>query len=135
MIDAYVNKSKQVAILLNYDEPEILELFKNTLPSRLYWVLFSINNLREAVNVAKRLLTKEKVEMQLSGQSSSTTPFVKVGFVNNFNTKTVSFNTQDPIQEQLDILTLMVYNMYIQKEGNNRPFQPQINQKRKRGLN
>ena len=38
MIDAYVNGIKQVAVLLNYDEPQTLELFKNTLPSRLYWV-------------------------------------------------------------------------------------------------
>ena len=30
-------------MLLNYGEPQILELFKNTLPSKLYWVLFSIN--------------------------------------------------------------------------------------------
>ena len=43
-IDAHVNKIKQVAVLLNYGEPQILELFKNTLPSKLYWILFSINN-------------------------------------------------------------------------------------------
>ena len=29
----------------------------------------------------------------------------------------------------------MVYNMYIQKEGNNVPFKPQIHQKRRRGQN
>ena len=46
MIDAYVNKIKQVAILLNYGKPQILELFKNTLPTRLYWVLFSIEDLK-----------------------------------------------------------------------------------------
>ena len=28
MIDAYVNRIKQVAIVLNYDEPQILELYK-----------------------------------------------------------------------------------------------------------
>ena len=43
-IDAYVNRIKLVAMLLNYDEPQILELFNNTLPSRLYWLLFSISN-------------------------------------------------------------------------------------------
>ena len=67
MIDAYVNRIKQMAILLNYDEPQILEPFKNTLPSRLHWVLFSIDNLREAVDAAKRMLTKEKIDRQLSG--------------------------------------------------------------------
>ena len=35
-IDGYIQKVKQVAALLDYGEPQILELFKNTLPSRLY---------------------------------------------------------------------------------------------------
>ena len=34
-IDGYIQKVKQVAALLDYGEPQILELFKNTLPSRL----------------------------------------------------------------------------------------------------
>ena len=96
MIAAYVNRIKQVSLLLNHDEPQILELFKNTLPSRLYWVSFSINNLREAVDVAKRVLTKEKIDRQLSGQSGTTAPLMKVGDVHHSNGKTVSFNTQDP---------------------------------------
>ena len=53
-IDSYILKVKQVASLLNYGEPEILELFKNTLPSKLYWILFPINNLREAIDTAKK---------------------------------------------------------------------------------
>ena len=129
MIDAYVNRIKQVAILLNYDEPQILELFKNTLPSRLYWVLFSINNFREAVDVAKRVLKKEKIDRQLLGQSGATTPFIKVGGVHHSNRKAVSFSTQDPIREQSDNLTSMVCNMSMQKEGNNRSFKPQIHQR------
>ena len=44
MIDAHVNRIKQVAVLLNYGKPQILELFKNTFPSRLYWVLFPIED-------------------------------------------------------------------------------------------
>ena len=36
MIDTYVNRIKEVAALLNYGKPQILELFKNTLPRRLY---------------------------------------------------------------------------------------------------
>ena len=54
LYDSYILKVKQVASLLNYGEPEILELFKNTLPSKLYWILFPINNLREAVEVCKK---------------------------------------------------------------------------------
>ena len=33
MIDAYVNRIKQVAALLNYGEPQILELFKTHIPA------------------------------------------------------------------------------------------------------
>ena len=35
MMDLYVNRIKQVTILLNNDESQIIELIKNTLPSRL----------------------------------------------------------------------------------------------------
>ena len=35
-IDSYISKIKQVAVLLNYGEPQTLELFTNTLPSKLY---------------------------------------------------------------------------------------------------
>ena len=47
-------------MLLNYGEPQALELFKNTLPSKLYWILFSINNLRDAVDAAKKSTDKGK---------------------------------------------------------------------------
>ena len=52
-IDGYIQKVKQVAALLYYGDPQILELFKNTLPSRLYYMLYHIDNLREAVEMAK----------------------------------------------------------------------------------
>ena len=133
-IDAYVNRMKQVTELLNYGKPQILKLFKNTLLSKLCWVLFSINNLRDVVDAAKRLLTKEKIDRWLSVQSGATAPFMKVGDVHHSN-KTVSFNMQDPIREQLENLTSMVYNMSIQQEENNKPFKPQIHQKKRRGQN
>ena len=72
-IDSYISKIKQVAALLNYGEPQILELFKNTLPSELYWILFPINNLRDAVDATKRVLTKEKLDKHLSGQTITST--------------------------------------------------------------
>ena len=59
-IDAYVLCIIQVAALLGYGEPQILEAFTNILPKRLYWILFPIENLRQAVETAKRILTKEK---------------------------------------------------------------------------
>ena len=61
--------------VLNYGEMQILENFKNTLLYRLYSTLINVNNLREAIDLAKRVLTKETLDRQLTGQSS--TPFMK----------------------------------------------------------
>ena len=61
-IDGYIHKVKQVAALLYYGEPQILELFKNTLPSRLYCMLYQVNDLRAVVEMAKRLLIKEQMD-------------------------------------------------------------------------
>ena len=76
-IDAYVTHIRQVAALLGYGEPQSLEVFKNTLPTKLYWILFHIEDLRQAVGTAKRILTKEKLDEQLSRQSLST-PFMSI---------------------------------------------------------
>ena len=61
-IDGCIQKVKQVAALLDYGEPQILELFKNTLPSRLYYMLYQIDDLKVMVEMAKRLLTKEQMD-------------------------------------------------------------------------
>ena len=63
-IDTYVTGVGQVATLLAYGEPQILEAFKNTLPTKLYWVLFLIDILRQAVGTAKRILKKENIDNQ-----------------------------------------------------------------------
>ena len=74
---------------------------------------------------------KEKIDRQLSGQSSTATSFMKVGNAQH-SSKTLSFNAHDPIREQLENLTSMVCNMSIHKEDNNRPFNPQIHQRKRR---
>ena len=71
-IHSYISKIKQVEVYLNYGEPQILELFKNILLSKLYCILFPINNLRDAVDAVKRVLTNEKLDKQLSGQAGTT---------------------------------------------------------------
>ena len=71
-IDAYVKHIRQVATLLGYGEPQILEVFKNTLLTKLYWLLFPIEDLRQSVETVKRIITKEKTDRQLARQSSST---------------------------------------------------------------
>ena len=40
-IDSYIHKVKQVAALLDYGEPQILELFKNTYP--VDYIMWSIH--------------------------------------------------------------------------------------------
>ena len=59
-IDGYIYKVKQVAALLDDGDLQILELFKNTLPSRLYYLLNYIDNLNVVIETAKCILTKEK---------------------------------------------------------------------------
>ena len=75
-IDGYIQKVKQVAALLNYGEPKIMELFKNTLPSRLYYMLYQINDLRVVEETAKRLLTKEQMDKK-AGQATAS-PVIQV---------------------------------------------------------
>ena len=53
-IDSYVNCIRQVSTLLGYQEPQVLEVFKNTLPTKLYWVLFPILDFRLAVRNSKK---------------------------------------------------------------------------------
>ena len=88
---------RQVATLVGYAEPETLEVFKKTLPTRLYWVLIPIELLRQVVKTAKRILTKENIDRQLAGQSLST-PFMSTK--DNYNNKSVTIDTQNRLEEK-----------------------------------
>ena len=123
-IDAYVHHIRQVPNLLGYQDPQILEVFKNTLPSKLYWVLFPIDDLRATVDTAKRMLTKEKIDKQLAGQSSST-PFMSM---KDSQGKKVPFNTQDDLEQKIDKLMVMMGQLVTEDEGCTKPFKPQIYQ-------
>ena len=89
---------RQVATLLGYGEPQILEVFKNTLSTKLYWILFPIEDLKQAVDTAKRILTKEKLDKQLTGQTSAS-PFMRV---RDGTERRVSFNTRDELGDKID---------------------------------
>ena len=94
-IDSYVHKIKQVAALLDYGEPQILELFKNTLPNRLYCLLYQIDNLNVMIETAKRILTKEKLDRQKTGQSPAMS-FMKASQEKSKRSeKGVSFGTEE----------------------------------------
>ena len=121
-IDSYVIRMRQVANLLGYGEPQIFEVFKNTLPTKLYWILFPIENLRQAVDTAKRVLIKEKLDKQLTGQIS-TSPFMSI---REGTDKRVSFNTKDELGDKIDKLTVVISKLVAKDSHKRRPFKPQI---------
>ena len=119
-IDCYVLRMSQVAAMVNYREMQILENFKNTLPYQLYSTLINVNNLRDAIDLAKRVLMKEKLDRQLTGQSS--TPFMTATSndhhsLPNSNKRGVTFDTMETLKRNsdcIDKLTSLVSNMKIQ---------------------
>ena len=136
MIGSYIHKVKQVAALLSYGEPQILELFKNTLPSRLYYMVYNINNLREAVETAKCMLTKEQIDGHKSGQATSS-PFMKVNQQNS-KKKGVTFNAMETIQKQgdsIDKLTSLMNELSskLDRKDNSSQYKPRIHSGRNRG--
>ena len=121
-IDSYVICIRQVATLLGYGEPQILEVFKNTLPTKLYWILIQIENLRQAIDTAKTILTKEKLDKQLTGQTS-TSPFMSI---KDGTERRVSFNDRDELGDKIDKLTVMMNRLVMKDALVKRPFKPQI---------
>ena len=115
-IDAYVTHISQVAALLGYGEPQIFEVFKHILPTKLYWILFPIEDLRQAVEIAKRILTKEKLDKQLAGQSSST-PFMSI---RDGHHRKVSFDTREELGDKIDKLTVMIGRLATRESRTNR---------------
>ena len=57
--------------MLGYNKDKVLELFKNALPTRCYYLPFDIQNLRKAVESTKCVMTKEKLDKQLAGECST----------------------------------------------------------------
>ena len=113
---------RQVAILFSYGESQVLEVFKNTLPTKLYWILFPIEDLRQAVETEKRILTKEKLDKQLTGQTS-TGPFMNS---RDGTERKVSFNARDEFGDKIDKLTVMMSRSTAKDSNEKRPFKPQI---------
>ena len=140
-VDSYVLRMSQVAAMLNYAEMQILENFKNTLPYRLYSTLINVNNIRDAVDLAKRVLTKEKLDRQLTGQSS--TPFMKVTSNNdchssqNQQKKGVMFDAMVTLERNsdcIDRLTSLVSDLKMTMDRKPR-YKPKIYQSRSRNQN
>ena len=63
--------------------------------------------------MAKRILTKEKIDRQLEGQSSSM-PFMNIK--NRYISKEFTFDTQDSLGEKIDRLTSMMSKLIGQDD-------------------
>ena len=84
--------------------------------------MFPIENLRQAVDTAKRILTKEKLDKQLTGQTS-TSPFMSV---KDGTERRVSFNNRDELGDKIDKLTMVMSRLVARDTHEKRPFKPQI---------
>ena len=125
--------------MLDYGEPQILELFKNTLPSRLYYLLYQVDNLNATIETAKRILTKENIDKQKTGQSSAT-PFMKASQDKpKKGEKGVSFGaletkeTIDRHSTSIDKLTSLVNKLDMKLDRQEAQYRPAVYQKRGRG--
>ena len=125
--------------MINYGEPQILQLMKNTLPSRLYPLLFPIDNLRDAITTAKRMMIKEMIDRQKIGQTC-TAPFMRVSDSNQSTIKAskrgVTFDAMETIErnsDSIDKLTLLVIKMNMKMDKREEPYKPNVYQGRPRG--
>ena len=121
-IDSYVMQIRQVATFLGYGEPQVLEVFKNTFPTKLYWILFPLEYHRQVVETAKRILIKERLDKQLTGQTS-TSPFMNI---RDGTERKVSFNARDELGDKIDKLTVMMSRLAAKDSYEKRAIQPQI---------
>ena len=74
---------------------------------------------------------KRKIDRQLTGQSI-TIPFMNIqeGYCNN--KRTMSFDTKDMLDNNIDKITFMMHKISSQGSNQNRPFKPKIYQGRRR---
>ena len=96
----------------------------------MHWVHFPIEDLRLAVQTAKRILIKEKIDRELAGQSSST-PFLNIK--DGYNSKKITYNMQDSLEDKIDKLNLMMSKLTTWGNNQNKQFKPKIYQGRWRG--
>ena len=100
--------------------------------------MYHINNLREAVETAKYMLTQEQIDKQKSGQPS-VSPFMKIKQQNpKKSSKSVSFSVMETIQKQgdsIDKLTSLMNDLSskLDRKENTTQHKPRIHQGRNRG--
>ena len=100
-----------------------------------------MNNLRNAIDLAKTVLTKEKLDRQLTRKSF--TPFMKASsndnhLHQNHHKKGVTFLAMKMLERNsdcIDRLTLLVSNMKMTMDRKQSPYKPKIYQGRSRNQN
>ena len=68
----------------------------------------------------KRILTKEKIDKQLAGQTSLT---LFMSMRDGYN-KSITFNATDSIEQKIDKLMTMMGKLVTEDEEQNKPFKP-----------
>ena len=98
----------------------------------------NVNNLRDAIDLAKRVLTKEKLDRQLTGQSSI--PFMRATTNGSHSTqnnhkKGVTFDAMETLEinsDCIDRLMSLVSDMKMTMDRKESPYKPRIYQGRSR---
>ena len=85
-------------------------------PTKLYWILFPIEDLRQVVKMAKRILTKEKLDRQLTGQSLSR-PFMSI---RDGHQRRVSFDMKEELGNKIEKLAVMIGKLATRDSGTNK---------------
>ena len=83
------------------------------------------------MEIAKRILSKERLDRQLTGQSSST-PFMSI---RDGHQRRISFDTKEELGNKIDKLVIMIGKLATRDSRTNRQFKLQIHQSRGRGQN
>ena len=103
--------------------------------------MINVNNLRYAIDLAKRVLTKEKLDRQLAGQSP--TPFMRASsneshFTSNSNKRGVTFDTMETLERNSDCIDKLmspVSTMKMTIDKKQSPYKPKIYQGRSKNQN
>ena len=137
--DLYVTRVSQCSMMLNYGEPQILKLMKNAIPSRLYPILFPIDNLRDAITTAKWVMTKQEIDRQKKGQSSATA-FIQMNecgqATDRSSKRGVTFDAMETLERHcnsIDQVTSLVSTMNVKMDKKEAPYKPKVYQIKLRG--
>ena len=85
-------------------------------------MLFPIDDLRQTAEAAKEIFTKEKIDRQLSGQTSSN-PFMSI---KDNHSRKVSFDTQEELGDKIDKLVVMIGKLAARDSRSGRQFKKNL---------